>query len=248
MRKLTFLGILVFCSILLSSIQAQEITARIHGTVTDASGGGVPAADVKATNTLTQASYTTTTEGDGTYRFLALPVGTYDVTITKTGFRTFTSRGILLVLNQDYDASAQLQVGQLTESVQVEANPVQVETTNTQISTVIQSQAIVDMPLNGRNWTTMEQLAPGVVASSDRMGAGNYASNGSQSQQNSFLINGADAIDLPLNNPSTIPSPDAIAEFNMITSTINPEYGRNSGADFECNYQVRNQCVSRRCV
>ena len=230
MRKLTLLGILAFCSILLSSVQAQEITARIHGTVTDASGGGVPGADVKATNTLTQVSYTATTEADGTYRFLALPVGTYDVSISKNGFRTYTVRGILLVLNQDQNESAQLQVGEVTQSVQVEANPVQVETTNTQISNVIQSQAIVDMPLNGRNWTTMEQLAPGVVASSDRMGAGNYASNGSQSQQNSFLINGADAIDLPLNNPSTVPSPDAIAEFNMITSTINPEYGRNSGA------------------
>jgi hypothetical protein len=228
MRKLTFLGIFVFCLALLPRIQAQELTARIHGTVTDASGGGVPGAEVKATNTLTQVPYTTTTEADGTYRFLALPVGTYDITVTKTGFRTFTARGILLVLNQDYDESAQLQVGQVTESVQVEANPVQVETTNTQISTVIQSQAIVDMPLNGRNWTTMQQLVPGVVATSDRMGT--YASNGSQSQQNSFLINGADAIDLPLNTPLVIPSPDAIAEFNMITSTINPEYGRNSGA------------------
>lgn len=228
MRKPTFLGIFVFCSILLSSIQAQEITARIHGTVTDASGGGVPGAEIKATNTLTQVSYATTTETDGTFRFLALPVGTYDVTITKTGFRAFTSRGILLVLNQDYDASAQLQVGQITESVQVEANPVQVETTSTQISTVVESQAILDMPLNGRNWTALQQMAPGVVSTSDRMGT--YASNGSQSQQNSFLINGADAIDLPLNEPLVIPSPDAIAEFNMITSTINPEYGRNSGA------------------
>ncbi len=229
MRKLTFLGIFVFCFMLLTSIQAQEITARIHGTVTDASGGGVPGADVKATNTLTQVSYTTNTETDGTFRFLALPVGPYDVTVTKTGFRTFTSRGILLVLNQDYAVPVQLQVGQITESVQVEANPVQVETTNTQISTVIQGQAILDMPLNGRNWVQLQQLAPGVMATSDRFHS-NFASNGSESQQNSFLINGADAIDLPLNNPSVIPSPDAIGEFNLITSTINPEYGRNSGA------------------
>src|SRR5579872_1570958 len=151
MRKITFIGIVVLWSLLLSGIQAQELTARIHGTVVDASGGGVPGADVKATNTLTQVPYTTTTEADGTFRFLALPVGSYDVTVTKTGFRTFTSRGIALVLNQDYNLPVALQVGQLTESVQVEANPVQVETTNTQISTVIQSQAIVDMPLNGRN-------------------------------------------------------------------------------------------------
>ncbi len=227
MRKITFLGILVLCSLLLSSIQAQEITARIHGTVTDASGGGVPGADVKATNTLTQVPYTTTTEADGTFRFLALPVGTYDVTVTKSGFRTFTSRGIALVLNEDYNLAAQLQVGQLTESVQVEANPVQVETTNTQLSTVIQSQTIVDLPINGRNWTNLQQLTPGVVAVSDRMGT--YSSNGSQSQQNSFLLNGSDNIDEPLNTVLLVPSPDAIGEFNMVTSTIMPEFGRNSG-------------------
>ena len=104
----------------------------------------------------------------------------------------------------------------------------QVETTNTQMDTVVQAKQIVDLPLNGRNWTSLQQLAPGVVASSDRFGT--YATNGSESQQNSFLINGADSIDLPLNTPLIIPSPDAIAEFNLVTSTINPEYGRNSGA------------------
>jgi hypothetical protein len=121
-----------------------------------------------------------------------------------------------------------LQVGNVSTSVEVNAAGAQVETTNTQIGTVIQGQTIVDFPLNGRNWVTLEQLAPGVVAGSDRFGT-NYATNGAQSQQNSFLVNGADDIDLPLNSPSFIPSPDAIGEFNLIDSTINAEYGRNSG-------------------
>jgi hypothetical protein len=92
---------------------------------------------------------------------------------------------------------------------------------------VVESQQIVDLPLNGRNWTQLQQLAPGVVASSDRFGT--FATNGSETQQNSFLINGMDAIDLPLNTPAVIPSPDAIGQFNLVTSSINPEYGRNSG-------------------
>ena len=224
---------LCFVALAVSSIanlQAQEVSARIKGTVVDASGGGVPGADVKATNTQTGVTTTVTTATDGTFQFLQLPVGSYEVVITKSGFRNFTARNILLVLNQIYDLSARLEVGQITESVQVEGNPVQVETTSTQLGTVVQSREIVDMPLLGRNWVQLQQLVPGVVAGSDRFGASStFATNGSQGQQNSFLINGADSIDIDLNTPLVIPSPDAIQEFNLIDSTINPEYGRNSG-------------------
>src|SRR5579883_118744 len=213
-----------------ASLDAQEVYARIRGTVTDASGGGVPGADVKATNTQTGVTTTVTTETDGTFQFLQLPVGSYDVVVSKAGFRTFTARNILLVLNQIYDLNAHIEVGQVTESVQVEGNAVQVETTTTQLGTVVEAQKIVDLPLLGRNWVALEQLAPGGVAGSDRCGAsGAFATNGSQGQQNSFLINGADSIDIDLNTPLVIPSPDAIQEFNLIDSTINPEYGRNSG-------------------
>ena len=232
MRKLTVVlwTILALWVMSSASARAQELYARIQGTVTDASGGGVPGAEVKATNTQTGVAITVTTEADGKFQFLQLPVGHYDVDVSKTGFRTFRASNILLALNQVYDLNAALQVGQLTESVQVEANPVQVETTTTQLGTVVDAQKIVDLPLLGRNWVSLEQLAPGVVAGSDRFGASqSFATNGSQGQQNSFLINGADSIDIDLNTPLVIPSPDAIAEFNLIDSTINPEYGRNSG-------------------
>ena len=233
MRKLTLLGFFLSLLGIVGTLNADEVYARIRGTVVDASGAGVPTADVKATNTQTGLSTTTVSGGDGTFQFLQLPIGTYDVTVTKSGFRTYTTRNIVLALNQVYDLTAALEVGQLTESVQVEANPVQVETTTTQLGTVIDSKKIVDMPLNGRDWTVLQRLAPGVVSQSDRFGsatAGTSASNGSQTQQNSFLVDGADAIDLALNTPLLIPSPDAIAEFNLITSSINPEYGRNSGS------------------
>ncbi|MGH9453705.1 MAG: TonB-dependent receptor, partial [Terriglobia bacterium] len=83
-------------------------------------------------------------------------------------------------------------------------------------------------PMNGRNWTQLQQLEPGVVASSDRFGT--FSTNGAESQQNAFLINGVDTNDAPLNTAGILPSPDALGEFRMITSTINPEFGRNSGA------------------
>lgn len=212
------------------SLQAQEVVAHIRGTVTDPSGAGVPGAEVKASNAQTHVTATVPSKDDGSFEFLSLPPGTYDVTVSKGGFRTSTAHNITLTLNQVYNLPVALEVGQVTESVQVESNPLQVETSTTQLGTVIDAKQIVDLPLLGRNWTQLQQLAPGVVAGSDRFGTGgNYASNGSESQQNSFLINGADAVDYRLNAPLVIPSPDAIDQFNLITSTINPEYGRNSG-------------------
>jgi hypothetical protein len=208
-------------------VSAQELTSSIRGTVTDATGAAIPGADVRATNQQTKVTSTGSTGADGSFVFLHLPIGRYDVTAGRTGFRSSTAHDIMLELNHPYDLTVKLDIGPVTESVEVEASPVQVETTTTQLGTVVQAQQIVDLPLNGRNWTQLQQLAPGVVSTSDRFGT--YATNGSQSQQNSFLINGMDAIDLPLNTPLVIPSPDAIGEFNLVTSTLNPEYGRNSG-------------------
>ncbi len=207
---------------------AQQLTAQIKGTVTDASGATVPDAQVTATNVQTGVQTTVPGKADGSFEFLQLPVGTYKVTVTKAGFTTFIANNIPLVLNQTYNLPVTLQVGAVSTAVEVQGNAAQVETSTTQLDTVVSAQQIVDLPLNGRNWVSLQQLAPGVVAGSDRFGT-NYATNGSQSQQNSFLVNGADDIDLPLNNPSVIPSPDAIGEFNLIDSSINPEYGRNSG-------------------
>ena len=208
--------------------RADNLYAKIQGTITDPAGAVLSGAKLTATNVGTNISYTAETSGDGNYVFLNLPIGTYRVTATSPGFRTFTATGITLVLDQVYQLNIKMEIGQISEQVLVEASNVQVETTNTQLGTVINGDTIVDMPLNGRNWTQLQQLQPGVMSSSDRFGT--YSTNGSQSQQNSFLINGQDSNDLPLNTPLIIPSPDAISEFSMVTNTINPEYGRNSGA------------------
>jgi hypothetical protein len=206
---------------------AQELTASIRGTVTDASGAAVPGAEVKAINQATKVSRTAPSETDGSFAFLHLPVGIYDVSVGKSGFQTSTTHGIELTLNAIFSLPVKLEIGPVTQLIEVEASTVQVEATTTQMGTAVEAQQIVDLPLNGRNWTALQQLAPGVVSNSDRMGT--YATNGSQGQQNSFLINGMDAIDLPLNTPLLIPSPDAIGEFNLVASTMNPEFGRNSG-------------------
>ncbi len=208
--------------------RAADITARIRGTVTDAKGAVIPNVAVTATNTATGVSFPAKSDSKGLYEFLQLPVGTYNISAQAPGFQTFAANGITLTISQVYDEPVQLQVGSEAQTVTVQASAVQVDTTNMQLNNVVGSQQIVDLPLIGRDFTQLEQILPGVQASSDRFGS--FSANGAQTQQSSFLINGTDTNDLPLNTISFRPSLDAIQEFNLITSSLNPEYSRNSGA------------------
>jgi hypothetical protein len=221
---------LVFVAISFSTAHADNLYAKIRGTVVDPSGAVVPGAKVTATNQGTGISYTASSSKDGLFEFLQLPIGDYTVRTEKSGFKSFTAANIHLDLDQVYDLKVSMELGATSETITVEANPSQVETTSMQLGTVVTGNQIVDIPLNGRNWTQLMQLQPGVMASSDRFGVGAYSTNGSETQQNSFLINGTDSNDTSLNTPLVVPSPDAIGEFSMVTSTLNPEYGRNSGA------------------
>jgi len=208
--------------------RADNLYASIRGRALDQAGAQMPGAKVTVTNVATGISSTATTSGEGTYNFQQLAIGDYKLTAEKQGFRTFSVPKIHLEVNQEFVQDIKMEVGQVSETVTVEANLTQVNTTSAQLGTVVSASQIVDIPLINRNWTNLQQIQPGVVAAAD--GRGNFATNGSETQQNSYLINGTDTNDLPLNTPLIIPSPDAIEEFRMVTNVINPEYGRNSGA------------------
>jgi hypothetical protein len=212
----------------------DNLYASIRGTVTDPSGAALAGVKLTATNIATGIAYNATSGNDGQFAFLQLPIGDYNVAAEKAGFKRFAAGHIHLDLDQIYSLKATMQVGAAAEVITVEANPAQVETTSMQLTTTISGNQIVDLPLNGRSWVQLMQLQPGVQGASDRFGNNGgmdtYATNGSSTQQNSFLINGTDSNDISLNTPAIVPSPDAIGEFDLVTSTINPEYGRNSGA------------------
>jgi hypothetical protein len=218
--------------------KADELYGRIRGTVTDQSGAVIPGARVTVTNTTTGISRSMASSPNGDFEFVnLLAPGLYNLAIEKEGFQKFQQTAIHLDVNQVYVADATLKVGSSTQTVTVEANVAQINTTQMQLGTTITGNTIEEMPLNGRNWIQLQQLQPGVVGASDRMGvptggnAGtNFATNGAETQQNAFLVNGVDTANIGLNTAGIIPSPDAIGEFRMVTSTINPEYGRNSGA------------------
>jgi hypothetical protein len=225
-----FVLMLVLGSVLAIPVHADNLYASIRGTVIDPSGAVVPEAKLTATNVATGLSYSATSSKDGVFEFLQLPIGDYSVKVERSGFKTYTEERIHLDLDQIFNLRVTMQLGGATETITVEANSAQVETTNMQLAATVTANQIVELPLNGRNWTQLMQLQPGVQASSDRFGAGAYSTNGAETQQNSFLINGTDTNDAALNTPLIVPSPDAIGEFDLVTSTLNPEYGRNSGA------------------
>jgi hypothetical protein len=228
--KALVLGVAIgLCAV--SQVRADELYGRIRGTVTDASGAVVPGATVTVTNQDTGISRTVLSQSDGGFEVVnLLAPGTYRIIIEKQGFRKSDRENVHLDVNQIYLANATLEVGPSTQEVTVEAQVSQINTTSMQLGTTIGGNTIEDIPLNGRNWIQLQQLQPGVEGGSDRFTGFGYSTNGAETQQNSFYVNGIDTADIALNIAGIIPSPDAIGEFHMVTSTINPEFGRNSGA------------------
>jgi hypothetical protein len=229
LRFASLIAVGVFCLLGASAARA-DVYGRIRGTVTDPSGAVVPKVKIVALNTATGISKETDSAADGSYEFLQLAApAVYTVSAEASGFRKKEVNGIQLSLTQVFVENIQLELGSVNESVSV-SEPVttQVEVTSIELGTVINDTSMMNLPMINRNWVDLQQLEPGVVSASD--GRGSFATNGSQADQNSYLINGTDNNDLPLNTYQVLPSPDAIAEFKMVTGTINPEYGRNSGA------------------
>jgi hypothetical protein len=210
-------------------MSAQETTASIHGTVTDPTGAVLQNATVTVVNTSTGISITQRSDSKGYFIFPDLHIGgPYTLTVDETRFLRFVSTGIMLDLSSAREINAKLQVGASSQSVRVDSAAVQVETADVQLKNLIGAAEIVDLPTLGRDAVQLQKTAPGVVESSDRMGT--FSTNGSQTQENSYLLDGADINDILLNQPGVTPNPDALAEVNIISSTINPEFSRNSGA------------------
>jgi len=233
--RIAFISALGALCLITADAARADVYGKIRGTVTDPSGAVVPKVRIVATNTTTGISTSAISGSDGNYEFLQLAVpAIYTVTAEASGFKKFQVDGIHLSLNEIFVENLHLELGSVQETVSVsEQSLAQVETTSIELGAVINGTEIVNAPLNGRNFIDLMKLQPGVVEASDSRGGsglGNYSTNGSEADQNSYLINGTDNNDLPLNEIQINVSPDAIAEFRMVTDTINPEYGRNSGA------------------
>ena len=208
---------------------AQQATARIVGTVTDAQGAVVPGVEITVTNTATNVSTATTSGRDGFYQVLNLPIGTYRIVARHEGFRPLEMVTPLLEINQSFRANLTIQVGSILQQVLVEAKAIGVETVNPTLGQVVTSSAIVDMPLNGRNVLDLALLQPGVTEDNpdDTSTTQGFNIGGGRTDSVTYLLDGGINNDLLSNGVVYNPNPDAVAEFRILTSNYTAEYGRN---------------------
>jgi len=219
----------------------------ISGTVTDPSGAVIIKATVTATNTATGIRQTASTDDKGFYFFASLPVGHYDLEIAATSFRPYRRTDVAIDANSALTVDAVLRVGERSDVVTVAGNRLQVDTTSTQMGAVITGRQMTTVPLNGRSFTDLLALQPGIapltsitsdtvqdvgasaLSPSGDLNPGTISINGQREFANAFIVNGSDAEEDVNMGAAIVPNLDSIAEFRILTNNFDAEYGEFSG-------------------
>jgi outer membrane receptor protein involved in Fe transport len=234
-KNLIVVGIMLLAA---APLFAQQITGSIRGTVTDSTGAVVAGATVTARQVETGLARTATTDRSGDYLLLELPVGHYGLEAVAKGFQKYLQEGITLNVNETATVSVHLAVGAETQQVQVRADADLVQTTVSSLGQVVGEREILDLPLDGRNFTQLGLLQPGVVPLTPgllqaggpaRQGQA-YAVDGQRPESNNFLIDGADNVNAVDAGFVLKPPVDSIEEFRILTHNANAEFGRNTGS------------------
>jgi hypothetical protein len=221
------------------NLVAQQETATITGEVKDATGALVPKATITVTNIGTNISVKTETNDQGSYTVPSLRPGDYTVTAEKSGFNKTLRSGVTLQVNQFTRIDITLQIGQVSEVVEVAGGAPLLETETSSRGSVIDQRKIVDLPLNGRDYNQLALLSPGVLPGTPRLASVNFKGvlnvNGNRTFNNVFLLDGVDNISYSNsfrgeNVQLVQPSIEALQEFKIQTNAYSAEFGRSSGA------------------
>jgi hypothetical protein len=219
-----------------ASLLSAQTTTTLYGTVTDRSGAIVPGAQVTAQNAGTNQSRTAQTNQEGQYRFDFMPIGAYTVEVTATGFKKFVQKGIALDVNVSARVDAALDIGAMSEVIDVTASAPLVNTDNAQIGRTVENAEITTMPIVGRNVYSLLNLIPGVESTANSIVLGypeqrtmiNGGVDGGLGSVNYYMDGGTNMTGLR-NTGNIAPNPDAVEEFRVVTNSYSAEYGRFAG-------------------
>src|SRR6266478_3579239 len=211
---------------------AQPTTGKIVGTVKDSSGAVVPKVLIIALNTETKIARYTVSSDAGTYEILLLPQGQYELSAELARFKRYVRRPVTVEVNQESRVDVALQIGVLSQTVEVPGEALQVQSTTATLGKVMSEKLIEDLPLNGRNFSDLGLLQNGVAPIQPGRGftQNAYNVNGARDSMNNFLLDGVANSELEGNTLQIKPAIDALAEFKIQTNLFSAEYGRNSGA------------------
>jgi hypothetical protein len=225
-KKILLPALLVFCAGWLSASPAGSIA----GVVKDASGAGVPQAKITLTSTATNAKLTITAGANGEFSFLQLAPSTYSIVVEAAGFKKAVSTAVVEV-DQITHADFALEVGDVSQSVEVAGTAPLLETDKTTLSSVVDTRTIANMPLNARQYMDLALLTPGVVPSQPGQQGGGFNIAGARSQSNLFLLDGVSNMDTQIGSAlGNFRITDAVQEFDVQTSVPTAEFGRGHGA------------------
>ena len=241
-RRFPLLGVLaILFLVALSgpSANAQVALGSMVGTVTDSSGAAVPAAAVKLTHTETNDVRSTQTNDAGAYTVPTMAPGRYRVEVSKQGFRSFVTSDILLNANSTVRVDAQLQVGSTTERVEVTADAAVLQTERADVSAVVTSNNLIDLPQPNRTYSGLLEMVPGTTPPAGQLAGGTnnpdksetFSFNGTGTAASTVRVEGVNAMQLrSVSAQSYVPSIEAISNVNVVTSAADAEQGMAGGA------------------
>ena len=227
MSRFLFIAFSLFMA---APVAAQPPGATVRGIVRDASGGLADGVKATLTHRDTNVVRSVETTGDGQYVVTALPPGPYRLELTRAGFKAHVEEFVLFV-SQDLRVDTSLQVGAPSEQVVVLASSIALERDSTAVGTIVENAQVVNLPLDGRNFLELALLVPGTApaaqgSASSVRGDFAFTAAGGREDANGFLLDGVDNVDPKLNTPAVRPAVDAIREFEVLTSSYEPEVGR----------------------
>jgi hypothetical protein len=225
-----------------------QVDGSISGTIKDPTGAVLPGVTVSVMNTALGTPFTTTSDAQGFYSFPNLAVGRYDLAMSLAGFKPLKRLGLTISTDARLQVDATLELGEQTETVTVSAEALHVDTVSTQIGEVVSAATLTNLSLNGRSYTDLLAIQPGVIpmttllsdaisaagavgviAPSGQLNPGNLSISGQRESSNGFLVNGSDVAERMMGSTLIVPNLDSIEEFRILTNNFDAQYGNSNG-------------------